>query len=157
MSSTTTGKKPRSWKDFINSVNANQHLQDESTDTSLQPGEEYPVAPHTYMVGAHKQTTATMNHITTLLESDSDYIPLPEREEFQALQMEARENWLFPYTSENPCGTQLYEHWKTQFNTAVIQIVSGQFQQDRRVSKGARTSITKAREILWTALFPEVQ
>ena len=40
-------------------------------------------------------------------------------------------------------STQVYEHWKTQFNTAVIQIVSGQFQQDRRVSKGGNDLYNK--------------
>ena len=57
------------WKEFVTAVESNQFLQDEGTDTSLQPGEEYLKTPHPYMVSAHKLKSATMNQISQLIDT----------------------------------------------------------------------------------------
>ena len=124
-----------SWKQFLQQVQTNQYLQNESTDTSLQPGEEYPKMHHPYMVDAHKQGQATMNQITLLLTTTVTEVDSDCREEFIEQRATARSKWPYPYTAENPCGTQVFEHWETQFNTAVLQIVSTQFERERRLTK----------------------
>jgi hypothetical protein len=123
------------WADFLQTVSANQYLRDESTDTSLQPGEEYPSSPHPYMVHAHKQKHATLNQISTLLDNAPSTVPATDRAAFTLAREEAQNNWLYPYTVENPCGTQVFSHWLSQFNTAVVQIVSVEFQHQKRLSK----------------------
>ena len=126
------------WKEFCTAVKANQYLQDESTDTSLQPGEEYSGAPHAYMVGSIKQKGSTMNQITRLFTTKSVDIPSESRGVFTALREAAKAKWLYPYTVENPSGTQNFEHWKTQLNTAVIQIVSAEFEAKRLITPTGR-------------------
>jgi hypothetical protein len=135
MARSSTSTHTRNWGAFLQNVAANQHLQDESTDTSLQPGEEYPTTPHPHMIHAHKQTHSTLNQITILIEASASSVPLAERAQFSAQKLEYEDNWLYPYTVENPCGTQLFEHWQSQFNTAVVQTVSTEFQLQRRLSK----------------------
>ena len=61
--SSSTGNT--NWTEFLQYVGKNQNLQDLNEDTSLQPGESYPVAPHPYMVNAYKD--ATLNQVTSLL------------------------------------------------------------------------------------------
>ena len=79
----TSANKPTvNWADFLQTVAANQYLQEESTDTSLQPGEEYPHAPYPHMVHAHKQKHATLNQITTLLANLPSAVPANERVAF---------------------------------------------------------------------------
>ena len=130
---------PANWVDFVKAVRVNHFLQEESTDTSLQPGEEYPLAPHLYMAEAHLEKTATMNQITTLLSTKpSEVQPAEAREMFTEQKLSAQTHWLYPYTVENPCGTQSFIHWQTAFNTAVIQIVSSQFSSQRRITREGR-------------------
>ena len=114
------------WKDFLKGVESNPFLQEESTDTSLQPGEQYPIAPHPYMVGCEKQKDATMNQITTLLQTKPSEVPVESRPAFIVSRDKTKAKWLYPFTVENPSGTQNYAHWLTQFNNAVVQIVSTQ-------------------------------
>jgi hypothetical protein len=135
MSSSSNTSGPFNYKEFITTVQSNTFLQDEGTDNSLQPGEEYPKTPHPYMVTAHKHKGATMNHIIQLLDTKPADVPLDTRADFTALRKTAQAKWSYPYTVENTCGTITYEHWKTQFDTAIIQIVSAQFQHDRKVTK----------------------
>jgi hypothetical protein len=130
--SSSTGKTTNSMTEFLQSVKANQFLQEDNADTSLQPGEEYPVAPHPSMIDSYKQKTATLNQITTLVEKDPREIPADQRAKFIAVRDETIDSWLFPHTVENPCGILAFDHWKTKFNTAVVQIVTAQFQKDRR-------------------------
>ena len=123
-----TSNTTRNWGDFLRTVKGNQYLTDESTDTSLQPGEEYPTTEHPNMVNAYKQKHATLNQIAILIETSPASINVENRASFSAHKSEAENNWLYPYTVENPCGTQLYEHWLAKFITAVVQIVSTEFQ-----------------------------
>jgi hypothetical protein len=131
------------WGAFIGDVGANQFLQDESTDTSLQPGEEYPTTPHPYMIGASKQRSATMNQIVILLGTKPAHVPEANRAKFTVLRDNAISNWLYPFTVENPCGTQYYDHWRVQFDTAIIQIVSAQFKLERRITNKGKDLYTQ--------------
>ena len=90
------------------------------------------------MVGAYKQESATVNQITTLLETKATDVPTTERANFLVQKLAAHENWEYPYTVENPCGTQSFKHWRAQFNTAIIQIVSAEFQAKNRITKDAQ-------------------
>ena len=123
------------WAEFLTSVDSNQFLQNNSTDTSLQPGEEYPTAPHPYMVLAGRNKDATMNQIATLLSTSAEDVPSVHRPKFLARQTTAQTKWPYPYTEENPCSTQLYKHWETRFNMAIVQIVSTQFRRDKHIPK----------------------
>ena len=78
----TSSKSTVNWGDFLQAVSANQYLQEESTDTSLQPGEEYPTAPYPHMVHAHKQKHATLNQISTLLDTLPATVPSSDRPAF---------------------------------------------------------------------------
>ena len=110
-STATTGKTgTRNWKKFTQQVSANQYLQSENADISLQPGEEYPTTAHPHMTTSYRQDDATMNQITTLLGTDPSTVPSEHRPTFVHQRAEAQENWTYPYTVENPCGTVEFEH-----------------------------------------------
>jgi hypothetical protein len=95
------------------------------------------------MVHAHKQKHATLNQITTLLDTLPSTVPVYDRPAFTVQREAAQDNWQYPYTVENPCGTQVFEHWQTQFNTAVVQIVSTEFHQQKRLSREGKDLYTQ--------------
>ncbi len=125
-------------KKLLQEIRENQFLQDESTDTSLKPGEQYPVTPHPYMSNAHKQRGSTVNQITELLGIKLTDVPQDDRQEFQTRQQKERTKWAFPYTVDNPVGSQAFQHWMTSFNNAILQTVTLEFQKDRRITKEGR-------------------
>ena len=124
-----------SWTEFFDHLNANPQLTNQSTDISLQPGEEYPQAPHTYMIAATKCKESTMNQILRLINTRASEIPIEHKVAFKSHKKSKEAKWLYPYNEENPCGTLVFEHWLIRFNTAVIEIVSKQFRRGKRVSK----------------------
>jgi hypothetical protein len=128
-------KETQDWARTLQQIDVNPFLQEDSTNTSLQPGEAYPNAPHPFMIKAYKQYDATMNQITQLIEANIDAVPERHRAAVRAQKLTKEHKWLYPYTVENPCGTVRYNHWKANFNLAVIQIVSSQFKQEHRITK----------------------
>ena len=132
--SSSNSSRTTNIKRLLQDIRGNTFLHDESTDTSLQPGEQYPITPHSYMANAHKQRGATVNQITELLQTKPSEVSADDRKEYNETKLLAAK-WLFPYTVENPIGTQAYQHWKTAFNLAILQIVTQEFQKDRRITK----------------------
>jgi hypothetical protein len=131
----TSSKEHVDWEQLLQSITTNPFLQKNSTNTSLQPGEEYPAAPHPFMIKAYKQTDATLNQISRLITTDTATVPERYRASVDLEKRTKEHKWLYPYTVENPCGTVRYEHWKADFNLAVVQIVSSQFKRESRVTK----------------------
>ena len=87
------------------------------------------------MMQAHKQKHSTLNHITRLLTTRASDVPIESRPDFLALRAPAQAKWLYPYTVENTMGTADFAHWRTNFNPAVIQRVTAQFEKEHRVTK----------------------
>ena len=46
---------------------------------------------------------------------------------------ETGEPWLYLYTGKSQCSPIFFNHWKAQFNTAIVQIASAQFKRPRLI------------------------
>ena len=76
-----------------------------------------------------------MNQILRLINTRKSEIPQEYKAAFNSHKKSKEAKWLYPYNEENPCGTLVFEHWLTRFNTAVIEIASKQFRRDKRVTR----------------------
>ena len=141
--SSSNSSRTTNIKRLLQDIRGNTFLHDESTDTSLQPGEQYPITPHSYMVNAYKQRGATVNQITELLQTKPSEVSPEDKREYNETELLAAK-WLFPYTVDNPIGTHAYQHWKTAFNLAILQIVTQEFQKDRRITKKGSDLLQRA-------------
>ena len=109
MSSSNIGNT-RDWTSFLTEVNANPFFTAESQDFTLQPGEEYPTAPHPHMVLAHKLKEATLNQVIVLVTTSPKNVPSEARAAFSAQRITTRKLWVYQFTPENPCAPNFFEH-----------------------------------------------